>query len=278
MNLVYRRGPLLFPPNDGGASSFVVSSDFGNLDLFEFATDAGFAGGFCSIEIAATAEVFATDATGPACTLGGFGSGDTVELILKGKITGAGGEGGQGGSWGGGSTPGPGVDGQAGGTALHVPAISGVTFRLYRLSGSVIRGGGGGGGGGGSTYGEDPDEGGSGFVAPGGGGGGAQGRSSGVPGLSGTGLGVKSFPGSTGSVTTGGAGGFANVVNPETGDLYTGGIGGNGGAYGTAGTAGGVASPPGGAGGAGGAAGKSIDGLANVTVMASAGTIIGPTA
>lgn len=269
-----RLAALLAPARPGSA----LDSDTANLDLFVYATGIGYSAGAITIEIPATVEIYSADPATPACVVGNFPPGAEVELIVRGKITGAGGGGGNA-SDGTFSTATP---GQAGGHALDASAVSGFTFRLRRMSGSIIRSGGGGGGGGGAGVWRDFVEGiilirGS---AAGGGGGAGQGRVAGTPGLGKTSAGASPVNGAPGSGQTGGAGGSIADISYETGEPYKGGKGGNAGAYGAAGQAGTLGSPPESPSdtGGGGAAGKSINGIGNVVVLSSAGTLIGPTA
>lgn len=159
-------------------------------------------------------------------------TGDIIELVNNGYISGHGGDGGSSS----GSSPGTtGNVGQAGGPALNTP------YPVTITNNGAIWGGGGGGGGGyygivGSKYAR--------FV-PGGGGGGGAGRFAGAGGNSGPGAtDAPSRPGSAGSDSAGGAG---------SGTYGTAGGGGAGGGPGAAG--GGAINGGSGAGGAGGAAG-----------------------
>lgn len=268
------RGAILRPR--GGSSGGGVVGETANLNLYDFAIANGYSSGFMAIEIPAGVEIYSADAATPACEVGNFPPGAEVELTVKGTITGAGGAGGDGSN----GTGIPGAAGQQGGTALDATAATAFTFRLKRISGSIIRGGGGGGGGGGaSVYRDDVD----GFpiiraVAAGGGGGGGRGRVAGTPGLGKASFGLLPVDGANGSGRNGGAGGSTQDISYITGNPYAGGRGGNGGDYGQNGQAGTAGSPPEPDVGPLGPAGRSINGIANVIVLSSAGSLIGPTA
>jgi hypothetical protein len=267
-----RLGPI------AGAARLAVASivaDTADLNVFTFAVAAGYSSGPFTLTINSGVEVYASSAAAAAVVPGGFSAGTVVTLIVKGTITGAGGNGGDG-------APGDAIthagNGGTGGTALDASGAGAITFRLDRQPGSVIRGGGGGGGGGGASEAagapEYPDQ-----QAGGGGGGGGQGRATGTPGAGMPSAGEDPVvDGADGSGTTGGAGGVIGDISYETANNYLGGRGGNGGAYGSAGAPGAAGLPGGGDQGGGGAAGKSINGIAHVVAISSSGPLIGPTA
>lgn len=266
-----RLGPIA----GAGGHGFTITSDLADLDLHAFAVAGGYSGGAVVITINAGVEVYASAPGAAAVVPGSFPAGAVATLVVKGTISGAGGAGGAGAP---GDAVTPAGNGGTGGTALDASAVSGFTFRLDRQPGSIIRGGGGGGGGGGASelagaplY---PTQ-----QAGGGGGGGGAGRAAGTPGAGAPSAGSDPVQdGADGSGTAGGAGGFIGDISFETAAPYQGGRGGNGGNYGAAGSIGAGGSPGGGDQGNGGAAGKSINGTANVVVISSSGSLIGPTA
>lgn len=185
----------------------------------------------------------------PGFDVGTWPAGVTLNLIVRGRLQGAGGRGGRGG------TPAEpnGVAGRSGGRALYTRQA----INLDLSSGGQVWGGGGGGGGGGMPQ----------ILYPGagaGGGGGGAGSYRGEAGDS-TG-GTAATAGTPGTANSGGAGGNGNV----------GGAGGNGGGPGLPGSAGhyGDGAPiysPGG----GGPAGNAIDGISYITLTLGAGDIRG---
>lgn len=271
--ILARIGALMRPPLE----PLVVPADVADLNLYVFATSQGYSSGPVAIAIPAGVEVYGSDALIDAIVPGPFDPGTVLTLIVKGTVTGAGGDGGNG-------SPGDGITpataGQRGGHAINAAGVSGFTFRLDRQPGSIIRSGGGAGGGAGAGL--DPVALSAGLYAGGGGGGGGQGRTQGSGGLgkpsNGTAPVVAGTNGATGATRVGGAGGLIGNISTSTGQPYTGGTGGAGGVYGAAGSIGLGGSPGGGDEGAGGAAGKSINGIANVVVISTGGTLIGPTA
>lgn len=190
--------------------------------------------------------VGSSNTTVPALSVGGFASGDIVEIVLQpnGYIVGCGGAGGKGsGGWNNNSgSADPGYPGENGGTALYARSTTYVNNQ-----GSVWGGGGGGGGGGGHNTGGKSRE-----SEGGGGGGGGAGFIGGAIGPGGTNsLGYNGSDGSPGLLATGGAGG----APWPSGDTGAGGAGGG------PGTAGATGDPSAGEGGfAGGSAGNYVDG------------------
>lgn len=163
----------------------------------------------------------------PAFNLGDWPAGVAIEVIVRGRIQGAGGRGGQGGPYGGSEAGEPGYDG---GTALYTR----YAFELDATEGAIWGGGGGGEGGvplGGSSA---------------GGGGGGAGT---VPGAGGP-AGDGGINGSPGTPTAGGAGG-------EGGDYGDGAAGGGPGLNGGTGFFGFFPA----------AAGAAIDGISYITVV-----------
>lgn len=249
-----------------------IDADVANLNLRTLAGAHGYAGLFAqqvTFTVESGVEVYSTSASVAAIVRGTWPAMYVPKLIVRGTVTGAGGNAGAGGG-----TTISGRDGQAGGDALD--ARSG-PLELDYDTGTLRSGGGGGGGGGISAEanGFDPA-----FVAGGGGGGGGRGRSPGALGAGGVGSyssGSNGTAGSTGAAGTGAAGGALPGVG------YVGGGGGNGGTLGTAGSDGvtgrdEAGTVPAYAAGRGGAAGKSIRGFDNVTVTGTPGTLVGPTA
>lgn len=157
-----------------------------------------------------------------------------INLYLRGRIQGKGGNGGAGGD----ITTGFGKAGEAGGKAIY--SRYGVNLYLDQGSPEVWGGGGGGGGAGFDIF----------YAGAGGGGGGA----GSVPGSGGAGGGNYGTNGASGTTSAGGTGGVNSYI-PSFGDLH----GGNGGAPAQPGTA--AVSNGGRGGGAGGAAGTAIDGV-----------------
>lgn len=185
-----------------------------------------------------------------AFNVGSWPAGVTINLVVRGRIQGAGGRGGRGG------TPAEpdGIAGYSGGGALYTRQ----TINLDLSSGGEVWGGGGGGGGGGMPQFTYPDAG------AGGGGGGA----GSVPGDGGAGT-----PGT--SATSGTSG--TSEANGSAGNAVSGaGSGGAGGVPGAAGFAGlyGIGAPvhsP----GAAGAGGSAIDGISYISLTLGAGDIRG---
>jgi len=224
--------------------------------------------------------VYASSTGGYALTLSGFASGSEIIVINNGYIAGKGGIAGAGGSQGTGSPP-PAVAGDAGaagGPALYVATMSGVTVTIDNTYGE-INGGGGGGGGGGSGF-CQPDGFSIAYLAGGGGGGGGRcGAASAAGGAGGTAYhdgvswwGVAGAAGSYGDRSSYGGGGAGG--NSPPGYCFAG-NGGNGGGWGSTGATGGTASGDttwlyayavGGSGGAGGAA---VYGNSNITWTAT---------
>ncbi|MGY3359740.1 hypothetical protein ACVWZK_006403 [Bradyrhizobium sp. GM0.4] len=185
----------------------------------------------------------------PAFEVGIWPAGVAVNLIVKGRVEGAGGRGGRGGTP---SEP-DGENGFSGGNALYTRQA--ITLDLS--SGGQVWSGGGGGGGGGMPQIPYPGNG------PGGGGGGA-GFYAGAGGNSPSG--TSGSDGAPGTATSGGSGGHG----------VAGGDGGAGGGPGLAGSAGlfGLGSPihsP----GTGGSPGNAIDGISYITLTLGAGDIRG---
>lgn len=184
-----------------------------------------------------------------AFDVGIWPAGVTINLVVKGRIQGAGGRGGRGG------TPAEpdGLAGSPGGGAFYTRQA----INLDVSSGGQVWGGGGGAGGGGMPQISYPG-------AGAGGGGGGAGTYAGVGGDATGGTGATG--GASGTATAGGAGGSG----------YIGGSGGTGGGPGLAGAAGHygdgapVHSP-----GAGGSPGAAIDGISYVTLTLGAGDIRG---
>jgi len=168
----------------------------------------------------------------PAFNLGDWPDGVTIELVVLGRIQGAGGKGGQGAPYMGSDS---GENGGNGGTALYAR----YPFELDATGGAIW--GGGGGGAGGTRL---PDSG------AGGGGGGAG-----------------TVPGNGGLA---GADGENGGVNGSPGTPTAGGAGGSGGPYGNGGAGGGPGLAGADAGfipGSGGDAGNAIDGISYATVV-----------
>lgn len=190
--------------------------------------------------------VGSTTRSEPALYIGPWPVGVTVNLIVLGLIIGAGGAGGPGGYETGGNA------GQSAGTALYTRT----NINLDAEGGHIWGGGGGGGGGAGRG----------GFPLGAGGGGGGAGQTPGAGGAAS----YPSNPGSAGTINTGGAAGASG--NPS---VAAGGAGGGPGQAGSPGgsTSGGVGT--GFAGGVGGAAGAAIDGISYVTIVTSAGDVLG---
>lgn len=259
-----------------GARGLTILADRADLDLFAYASANGYTAGPVTIVIAAGVEVYASSTAAAAVVPGAFSPGDAVTLVVKGTITGAGGNGGDG-------SPGdavtPAGTGQPGGTAIDATAASAFTFRLDRQPGSIIRAGGGGGGGGGAAA----DPGATGYPnhqAGGGGGGGGAGRAAATGGAgkpSASDIGAAAVDGANGTVTAGGAGGTMADISPSTLTPYIAGKGGDGGTYGAPGQGGVGGNQGGGDQAPGGAAGISIKALGNVVVITSSGTLQGPT-
>jgi hypothetical protein len=172
-----------------------------------------------------------------------FNAGDTVTIVNNGTIEGMGGNGGDSQF----AAQSGGNPGAGGGNALYVA-------RATTIQNNSTIAGGGGGGGGGSGW--TPNKGGSGW---GGGGGGGAGYNPGSGGGGG-------YPGSSGSLSAGGAG------NPGDFQGISGGAGGGLGSPGAGGSATGGANPR--PGGAGGAAGYYLVGTSFVTWTAT-GTRLG---
>lgn len=234
---------------------YTIPSDMANVDLHAFAVSQGYIAGDVRITNPAGREIYSNSYATPALVYGtGWPTGTKVEFVNKGKVTGAGGIGGHG------AIPAAATNGTPGGTAIDASMVSGYTASLDNTGGTA-QGGGGGGGGGNDFSDVESDNG-------GGGGGGGAGR---VPGTGGI-AGPNGQNGTDGTTSTHGNGGNGGT-GASGGTGATGGNGGNMGAAGTAGGVGGGSNPP----GAGGAAGKSINGIGNLTVIAS-GTLTGPTA
>jgi hypothetical protein len=228
-----------------------IAANANNYVLSDFLSGTSYYPGRSIVNLTVDAGVIVGSGTvgTPALIIDGLVSGDLINLINNGNISGAGGQGGAAGSYssvtsGGSKAPSkggvpapkggyssgtttvtsvPGRAGEIGGPALYV------TYQTNLVNnGTIAGGGGGGGGGGGSTGGQ---------------GGGGAGRKAGSGANNGT-------------LTAGGAGT---------------GLGGAGGARGSAGSAGTNDSS---AGGLGGAPGAAIIGIDKVTIT-TAGTIIG---
>lgn len=176
-----------------------------------------------------------------AFDVGSWPPGVTRNLIVRGRIQGAGGYGGAGGS---GPSVSHGANGANGGTAIY----SRYAVTVDASSGEIW--GGGGGGGGGASAG--------GGLNFGGGGGGGAGQVAGSGGSPNGGLATQ---------TAAGAGGARSGVS--NGDGASGGGPGLGGG-------GGGGSVNGGIGGSAGAAGKAIDGVSYITFSPAGGDIRGP--
>jgi hypothetical protein len=180
-------------------------------------------------------------------------NGDIVNIVNRGRITGAGGAGGAGNS--GSGTP--------GGTGLSI--LSSINNAIIRInnSGQIYGGGGGGGGGGFNDVTKGPD-------AHGGSGGGGAGYVAGIGGpIAGNG-----GAGSPGTLDNGGLGGPGGVGSGPSG-LQFGGPGGPGGSIGFPGTPGSGA--PNGGPGPAGSAGASIIGLTLPSVNLINNGLIRPT-
>lgn len=250
-----------------GSTSIVINGGSVGLDLFRLA---GSPGGVVTInvEIQTGVVIYAPNPSTPALNLAGFASGSTLNLVNRGYILGAGGEGGDGSmTWDQGSGLGNatyigGYDGRAGGNAINGPG-AGITLNIDNGSGFIWGGGGGGGGGGSSA-----DSGTGGLGNGGGGGGGAGGGIGGRGGRAAPTFGQFGVDGSSASTgPSGGLGGGGAGDSEGSGEGVSGGGGGDWGTAGTAGTASSafdiVAAP-----GTGGAAGKAVElngGLANFT-------------
>ena len=181
----------------------------------------------------------------PAFDVGGWPAGIDLKLVVRGRLQGAGGNGGN-------ATPaGPG-NGVSGGTALYTR----VDINLDVDEGQIWGGGGGG-------VGRRHSVQGSRYLAGGGGGAGT------ILGLAGIGdrQGQPGFDenGNPGTSEVGGNGGFVSQTSPDT----------NGGVGGGPGQAGGAGTGPSG-GGSPGAAGRAIDGISFVTVTEGPGDRRGP--
>jgi hypothetical protein len=233
------------PPPALPATDVVITSDAYNLNLWNYlvSNELAQAGtpGTWTITIASGVVIGSSSASLPALDTGTFPGGSIVKIINNGVIAGAGGKGGNGGM----VTSGEGdcnasipiTSGAPGGPGLR--ALSPVTVVN---NGKVWGGGGGGGGAAGEGW----------FGFLGGSGGGGAGRTAGAGGASEycdeT---CNSFPGSPGSLTSGGAGGIHT-------DSELSASGGAGGAPGMAGSPGQDAAPnhcgPPGAGGLSGPA------------------------
>jgi hypothetical protein len=196
-----------------------------------------------TIIVNASVKVGSTSRLLPALDIGTFPVGLTINLIVRGKLEGAGGKGDNAG----------GAPAEAGGTALKTT----MAINLTDLTGAIW--GGGGGGGRGLPY----DGGGGQGGTPGGGGG--AGIIAGPGGTTAHTAAIGWGNGQPGTETAGGAGGI--VTNGVTSSV--GGVGGG------PGLAGASVVPP--FGGTGGAAGKSIEGIANVTTISGPGDRRGPT-
>lgn len=237
------------------AFTFTISTNQTNANLRSLAIAAGWDQ---SKKVAATINsgvYISSNSVGTAALTvsGSFPGG--VDLTNNGLIIGMGGSGG-------GQTNvifGPGVAGNAGGTALSTSVALSVN------NAGTIGGGGGGGGACGATYNFDVENQ-QGWMQGGGGGGRSSAAANSAGGLTAFGSGY----GAAGTVTAAGAGGLAPpYYNGGYGTRGVGGTGGNWGSTGSAGTTG-VWS-----GGSGGASGAAVSGNSNITWIAT-GTRLGP--
>ncbi len=194
-------------------TSFVISSDVQNVNLYVLAGSPSAAGSY-TITINSGVTVSSTNSSNPSLSTGVWPAGSTVILVNHGNIYGRGGDGGNGGNAGG---AGPTVGG-AGGTAMSL----GYNITLNNTNGKIF-GGGGGGGGLGSFSGLG------GVTSGGGGGAGGQGMVASNGGASGSG----NFPGGAGT-----GGNAAGPGTPGTNSVYGGSTvyyAGTGGVWATAG-------------------------------------------
>jgi hypothetical protein len=219
--------PLSSGGSSGSGTSFTISSDAQNVNLYVIAGSPATAGTY-TITINAGVTVGSSNTATPALISGTWPAGSIVTLINNGNIYGRGGDGGAGGSGAAGGA------GGAGGAAMSL----GYDIAINNTNGNIFGGGGGGGGGDGSSSCQ--------FVCNsvgGNGGGGGQGSAGGSGGAAGY-----------GSHESGGGGGSGSVSGPGAGSTYIGVFhhmaGANGGAWASTGGT----SSSGRAGGAGGAA------------------------
>jgi hypothetical protein len=233
--------------------ALTIAANTNNYDVKTSAGSAYFAGHTSiTVTIDSGVTVGSSSIDLPAMTVQGFATGDTVDLINNGTISGAGGPGGRGTNT---VTPNNAVAGTQGGTALSASDnVLSVTN-----NGTIAGGGGGGGGGSGRRYSSGSGKTSTTISQGGGGGGGGAGTIAGAAGALGAGntATYNGLAGAAGTATTGGAGGAAK---------NSAGGGGAGGALGAAGSTGGTgAATVRGVAAAGGATGNYIDGNANVT-------------
>lgn len=190
-------------------SVIVISSDAQNIDVLNKAITVGYSSNKSYVTMTVNSGIYVGSSvvTSPAVAIGGFGSGDLVEIVNNGVIVGAGGSGGGGSTGGYGSA----TVGQDGGTAISAN-------QYVRVINNGTLAGGGGGGGGCNGYAQQQGTCGGTARYNGGGGGGGGGYDPGAGG---------SYNGSAGTRIAGGLGG-----------QLSGGNGGNGGNPGQAGQAG----------------------------------------
>lgn len=242
--------------------SVVISADAANVNLFALAgSPAGPLVVNCTINPGIYA--YASSTGNYAFDVGGFVSGSVINIINQGFIAGRGGTGGGGAGVNGSPAHTPGASASAGGPALRVQAMAGVTVNIDNAAGE-INGGGGGGGGGPSAFDATPAS------ASGGGGGGgrdgANGSGGGAAGLAAYASTAQGAAGNPGTRATGGAGGGGG--GPINNSL--GGFGGNGGGWGATGGSGGGGYGGSVAGAGGGASGgAAVVGDANITWTAT---------
>ncbi|WBL82844.1 hypothetical protein I3J27_21405 [Bradyrhizobium xenonodulans] len=234
------------PAADTGVRNVIFDSGFNNVNLrtiHDAIYPAPVAGNVVNCTVNAGVAIGSNSMGAPAFDVGSWPVGVTVNVVVRGRLQGAGGNGGSGGN--GNENGGAGAPG---GTALY-------TRRAITLdaSGGELWGGGGGGGGGGAL--------------PGNGGAGGGGGAGVVPGSAGSST-PPAGSSAAGSTTTGGVAG--------SGGIGLGGAGGNGGGPGLPGSNGANTRFDELIGGAGGAAGKAIDGVSYITFSPAGGDIRGP--
>ncbi len=235
--------------------ALAIAANTNNYDVKTAVGSAYFAGYTdVTVTIGSGITVGSASIASPAMTVTGFASGDTVNIVNNGTISGAGATGGRGAMSA--SSPTNATAGGTGGPGLSISFETTVTN-----NGTIASGGGGGGGGSGRSFASGKTT----AYQDGGGGGGGAGTIVGAGGIGGV-TSPNGNTGAAGTATTGGAGGAA---------ISSAGAGGAGGARGAAGAAGTTGSTTvRGTAAGGGAAGNYIVGNANVT-WAVTGTRLG---
>jgi hypothetical protein len=242
----------------------IITGTVRNYNLLTAAQAAGYTNTMISSQIPlkalvtvdASAVVGSTSTQSPAFFVPSLPvTGSSVELTNRGTIVGKGGQGGAGGAW---VAP-ANINGEAGGTALHL------NFLTTLINQGLIGGGGGGGGGSTTTLNDQT------YDDPGGSGGGGAGADVGLAG----GVGPNStYFGTNGTLTQGGAGGFPSP-NGRSREWALGFPGGDGGDLGQPGVPGEGAYGA----GSGGTAGVSVQGtnLLRANSVLNAPQLRGPT-